>query len=76
MVANVRGTMPLEEIVVDAVAVEVAREECIAISLRPIVAQVHHGAGMRMAAAGFAIVGTRSDAGQSGAAGRGKGDGP
>ena len=53
--ADIAGAAPRQRIVVDAVAVKVAREKRVPIRGRPVVPQINHGAGVRMAAAGDAV---------------------
>ena len=59
MVGDVAGALALEQVVVDAVAVDVAREDAVAILVGPVVAQVDHRAGVGVAAAGLAVLGVR-----------------
>src|SRR5439155_9012712 len=55
MMGHVAGAAPLEDIVVDPITVKVAGEQSIAITRRPVVAQVDHGPDMGVAAAGYVV---------------------
>src|SRR5436309_9306491 len=52
---DVAGAFAFEDVVVDAIAVQVAHEDGVAILFGPIVAQVDHGADVGMAAARLAM---------------------
>src|SRR5207253_6226958 len=52
---DVGRAVALEDVVVDAVAVEVAHEHAAAVAGRPVVAEVDHAAGVGVAAAGFGV---------------------
>src|SRR5207244_1193764 len=52
---DVAGAPSLQDIVIDPVAVEVAGEDSVAIALGPVVAQVNHGADVRVPAARHSV---------------------
>ena len=52
VMGDVTGALPLQDVLIDAVAVDVAHEDAIAIFVGPVVAEIDHAAGVGMAAAG------------------------
>ena len=56
VVADIARAFPLKHVVVQAVAVDVAHEDRVAITVGPVVAQVNQRAGVSVTAAGFAML--------------------
>src|SRR5579875_284261 len=63
MMSDVAGAVPFQHVLIDAVTVQVTHENMMTILVGPIVAEVDHGAGMGVAAAGnivYALAATRT----------------
>ena len=56
MPGEVTGAAAFEQLVVDAMAVNVEREEGVAIAVGPVVPEVNHSAAVRVAAAGCVVL--------------------
>src|SRR5216683_1221407 len=55
VMGDITGALAFQDVVVHAVAVEVASEEGVAKAVGPVIGEVDHGSDMGMAAAGVAV---------------------